>query len=98
MEEYVGFKFAKEPKDAAEMLKDHSDGEATIALNLVMNQASESPVPEAEINPHAITGDSNEAVKDKRTSRRIDHSTSRIDHSTKKALVWLDLLPPQKSR
>jgi hypothetical protein len=77
MEEYTGFKFAKEPKDAAEMLKDYSDGEATIALNLVMNQASESPVPECEINPHAITGDAYEAEKYKKT----DESDRPFDES-----------------
>jgi hypothetical protein len=47
---YETFTFAKEPVEAAEMLKDHSDGKSTHALNMVMNQASQA-APAAPVPP-----------------------------------------------
>lgn len=47
---YETFTFAKEPVEAAEMLKEHSDGKSTHALNMVMNQASQAP-PAAPVPP-----------------------------------------------
>lgn len=41
--EFDSFTFAKEPIDAAEMLKEHGDGKSTHALNMVMNQAVQAP-------------------------------------------------------
>jgi len=48
-----GFKFAREPQDAATYLKDHDDGKSSIALSLVMNQASDTPVPDVQTSPMA---------------------------------------------
>ena len=51
--EYSTFTFAKEPKDAAELLQEHSDGQSTTALHMVMSEAAgagvESPTQSAQI-------------------------------------------------
>lgn len=50
--EYSTFTFAKQPKDAAELLQEHSDGQSTMALQMVMNEAAgagvESPTQSAQ--------------------------------------------------
>jgi len=58
-----GFRFAREPQEAAEYLKQHDDGKSSIALSLVMNQASDTPVPDVQVSPMA-QGDAKHVPKE----------------------------------
>ena len=58
-DDYTSFTFAKEPIDAAEMLKDHDDGYSTKALTMVMNQAVQAP-PSGPTSPSVQDGKDHE--------------------------------------
>jgi hypothetical protein len=86
--EYTTFTFAKEPKDAAEFLQEHSDGQSTTALQMVMNEAAgagvEPPPQDAVKSPpqDALVGKNGENNKEFKKKAPAADSGSQVAGST----------------